>query len=116
MTKVKLPREVAEAIEILRTITHSNTELMLVARECHNENPMARRVYKWTKTDGKPDLLMEALVNGYEVEKTPEEEVREYYEPFSVRRQNLSSEKYAIGFAIVQTLDLLGIKIKGVNA
>lgn len=118
MTKVKLPREVAEAIEHLRTITHSNHGLISTVEHC-DVNPVARTVYGWAFAKsgaGSPDLLMQALVNGYEAEKSPEEKVRDYYEPFSSQHRRLTSDKYAIGFAIVQTLELLGIKIEGVNA
>ncbi|MCC8352557.1 hypothetical protein [Bacillus sp. AF23] len=68
--------------------------------------------------------LAAALVNGYEVEKTPEEKVREYYE--AVR--NLREERYLAGdtegkrfhagalVGIHTTLGIFGIKIEGVNA
>lgn len=68
--------------------------------------------------------LAAVLVNGYEVEKTPEEKVREYYE--AVR--NLWEERYLAGdtegkrfhagalVGICTTLGIFGIKIEGVNA
>ncbi|PJH95302.1 hypothetical protein C7H81_01755 [Bacillus subtilis] len=68
--------------------------------------------------------LAAALVNGYEVEETPEERVRQYYE--GVR--NSRDERYLAGdiegkrfhagalVGISNTLGLLGIEIEGVNA
>ncbi|ARC58845.1 hypothetical protein CHCC20441_3918 [Bacillus licheniformis] len=55
--------------------------------------------------------LASALINGYEVEKTPEEKVREYYE--SHGGSPSAEERKA---AIRETLYKLGIKIEGVNA
>ncbi|MEC1870383.1 hypothetical protein [Bacillus paralicheniformis] len=62
-----------------------------------------------------------ALINGYEVEKTPEEKVREYYEElirdkrvaFDYEEQ-LSYEN--MSHAVRETLNRLGMKIEGVNA
>jgi hypothetical protein len=58
------------------------------------------------------------LFIGYTVEQTPEEKVREYYE-----NAKQCADIYANGEgfrveaeAIIKTLDLLGIKIGGVNA
>ena len=55
--------------------------------------------------------LAAALINGYEVEKTPEEKVREYYE--SHGGSPSAEERKA---AIRETLYKLGIKIEGVNS
>ncbi|QII48106.1 DUF1642 domain-containing protein [Bacillus paralicheniformis] len=55
--------------------------------------------------------LAAALINGYEVEKTLEEKVREYYE--SHGGSPSAEERKA---AIRETLCKLGIKIEGVNA
>jgi len=52
-----------------------------------------------------------ALINGYEVEKTPEEKVREYYESYGGSPSAMERKE-----AVQDTLDLLGIKIEGVNA
>lgn len=65
--------------------------------------------------------LAAALVNGYEVEKTPEEKLREYYE--SLWSDYCDSDDPFIEVAcesaraaVKETLNLLGIKIEGVNA
>ncbi|MGY5350536.1 hypothetical protein [Bacillus subtilis] len=65
--------------------------------------------------------LAAALVNGYEVKKTPEEKVREYYE--SLWSDYCDSDDSFIEVAcesaraaVKESLNLLGIKIEGVNA
>ncbi|AZV88326.1 hypothetical protein BUN12_0062 [Bacillus amyloliquefaciens] len=64
--------------------------------------------------------LAAALVNGYEVKKTPEEKLREYYE--SLWSDYCDSDDPFIEVAcesaraaVKETLNLLGIKIEGVN-
>lgn len=66
--------------------------------------------------------LAAALINGYEVEKTPEEKVREYYAAnYQRHEQSMPRSKddfYTSGVeeGVRNTLDSLGIKIEGVNA
>lgn len=122
---VMVTKEVAEAIEELRGEGMSDFNIM---RHAHGAvvSPTYLTLKRWAFEDGggSPDLLMQALVNGYEVEKSPEEKVREYYDRC---RDNAriadNNERYdqaeylnsqAIGVSI--TLDILGIKIEGVNA
>ncbi len=59
--------------------------------------------------------LAAALLNGYEVEKTPEEKVREYFEKLWADYCDTNEIEIAKE-TIINTLDLLGIKIEGVNA
>lgn len=65
--------------------------------------------------------LAAALINGYEVEKTPEEKLREWFE----EEREIGDEYYNRGEehrsqdvvqTIIDTLDILGINIEGVNA
>ncbi|WP_332606816.1 hypothetical protein [Bacillus spizizenii] len=64
--------------------------------------------------------LAAALVNGYEIEKTPEEKVREFYDGFKGDPQKYPAETHSrcktSQRVIKCTLNLLGIEIKGVNA
>jgi len=60
--------------------------------------------------------LAKALINGYEVEKTPEEKVSEYYRKHELCTLELSDKYNGIRIGIRTTLDLLGINIEGVNA
>ncbi|MCY7759718.1 hypothetical protein [Bacillus inaquosorum] len=65
--------------------------------------------------------LAAALVNGYEVEKTPEEKVREYHRSLvcdmdrALSYEEEGNYRSAIE-AVEETLKLFGIKIEGVNA
>ena len=65
------------------------------------------------------DDIMGAMIRGYEAEKTPEDKVREYYE---ARRRdfgmlhNVGMLKAAEADGMRDTLDILGIKIGGINA
>lgn len=118
--KVTLPREVAEAIEKLRSITWTDYGMLSAVRNAP-ENPNAVTVSEWAfgEGSGSPDLLMRALVNGYEVEKTPEEKVREYYDRYNPEyATTLFTEELFTGRrqGVYNTLDLLGIKIEGINA
>lgn len=105
--KVTLPRDVAEAIE--RYLNEFDKERLLKAHGDSGE---------WVDDDrqalNKIDLmtLASALVNGYEVEKSPEERVLKFYLEGDVPYQWMSEKRRIIK----TTLDLLGIKIEGVNA
>ena len=115
--KVMLPREVAEAIEIMRAEGSSNFNILKQA-----QGAVVREVYlvlrKWAFDEGRegtPDLLMQALVNGYTVERTPEDGVRKFY--LRMKLESMRNEDYdGQLYAVEKTLDLLGIKIEGVNA
>ncbi|MEC1707385.1 hypothetical protein P9E09_06925 [Bacillus mojavensis] len=65
--------------------------------------------------------LAAALVNGYEVEATPEDRVREYYAELQEKERTSQSRGVSFGLecerdGAINTLNLLGIKIEGVNA
>lgn len=133
MNKVIIPREVAEAIESF--LYYNNYD------DSSKENKEFLKgflVYKhhkvihlgdgWggigdTKYAALNDIstydLMRALVNGYEVEKTPEEQLRELYEEYIQDATSLDYDRNTQGEAAAstmeQTLDILGIVIKGIN-
>lgn len=64
--------------------------------------------------------LAAALVNGYEVEKTPEEKVRDFYASFEGDPHMYPEETHfrykEYQRVIKSTLNFLGIEIEGVNA
>lgn len=101
MEKVKVSREVAEAIERLRKNGHDNNSFIeghvkygyeLDENKCLNELDT--------------ETLARALLIGYEVEETPQERLKEYYDKTSVVER----------IVIAETLEILNIKVKGVNA
>lgn len=118
--KVKLPKEVAEAIESLRNKGYVDSDILeatlsvhdhideveVLSRYFNNSMPNSPRSY---------DVLMRALVNGYVVE-TSEEALRKEYRHLQTmieRYGHYSAMGKAIG--ICNTLDTLGIKIEGIN-
>lgn len=125
MSKVTLPKEVAEAIEIIKGCGWSNYYIVAStdkplkdSRPCYEEIEVIRR---WA-VEGNSDKLLEALVNGYEVEKFPEDKLREYIE--SNRTWIDRPEDYAISErqryvgrnqGVMMTLSILGITIEGIN-
>ena len=119
--KVTLPREVAEAIEGLRRLGKDNRWIIEAANGITNGTySMKIRAFAY-KDGGNFDKILTALVNGYEIEKSPEEKVREYYDA-TLESMAVSDtisehhESYGITLGIRKTLDLLGIQIEGVNA
>lgn len=123
--KVTVPSNVATAIahyvNLADTKTEALTDILSLGYEAEKSESILRHF------DGNHDELMQALICGYEVEQTPEEKVREYYEYVKSERESIQgystleirqqSAKYrTTELAIKNTLDLLGIKIAGVNA
>lgn len=126
MNKEILPKEVAEAIEKLRAEKMNNYAIMVCAQHAKcDENLLV--IQDWAfdceAYSGNTDKLMRALVNGYEIEKTPEENVREYYESIERmakrmhERADHEEESHALSelVGIKTTLNKLGIAIEGVN-
>lgn len=122
--KVKLPRGVAGAIETIRKSNMSEHGLYDIdwLESDIDDNDQIRIakdsicIYIESSTDQfdpKHPLInyYKALVNGYEVEETPEEKVRYWYENPDIHNYNPNSWKMGIKV----TLDALGIKIEGVN-
>jgi DNA integrity scanning protein DisA with diadenylate cyclase activity len=123
-SKIVLPKEVAAAIahyvSLADTKTEALTDILSMGYEATRSEIILRHF------DGNQDELMQALICGYEVEKSPEEKVREFYTEIQENRETLrgyigfdsrAMERYIVmGITVKKTLDLLGIKIDGVNA
>ena len=126
MNKEILPKEVAEAIEKLRADGMNNYAIMVCAQHANCDESLLV-IQDWAfeceAYSGKTDNLMNALVNGYEVEKTPEEKVREYYESIERWAKRMRERAGHAGESnalyeltgIETTLNKLGITIEGVN-
>lgn len=115
MEKIKLPREVAEAIDFVKhTGSHHIIENVVNPGELSTREIMVIRHH--FRKDWR--LLAEALINGYEVEETPEERIKKQYQLWGRDAELLpeSSLRYnGMRIGMKDTLDMLGIKIKGVN-
>ena len=80
MEKVKLPREVAEAIEYLCEKESSNYKVahrVFYSMRGEPDYP-GQIVYEYF--NGDMDELIKVLINGYEIEQTPEDALRMYYD------------------------------------
>ncbi|ASB90497.1 hypothetical protein [Bacillus sonorensis] len=119
MSEIKKPvitKEQAEAFEKLR---EQYTDEEIVIKYIESELDLFDSGCACLYDLGFTDFLA-ALINGYEVEKTPEEKVREYYEKLCDgydRAQFYEDQgKYLLmKRAVRRTLGALGIKISGIN-
>lgn len=118
--KVTIPKEVAGAIEELRTNVESDIDL--IASISERKIAPQIKISNWLNVNDwaeRESLLLSALVNGYEVEKTPEDRVRELYdEQVALEKETQGrDESYHFGKqrGIIATLRLLDMKIEGVN-
>lgn len=124
--KVKVSKEVVEAIEQLRK-TMDDDRILYATTSPIIDLGIFKRKEKpavLTLREILPMKLATSLVNGYEIEKTPEEEITAEWERLSgvwrmACRYNdcgdmrvADAKQSGIKFA----LDALGIKYKGVNA
>jgi hypothetical protein len=123
--KAVLPVEVGNAIEILKNKGWSVESILVnVVQSIYTLESELDTLVEYVWEDGRADNLMgltKALVNGYEVEKTPEEKVCQYFDYLEKRyNENLHDRdagKYHLALVSVKrTLNDLGIKIEGVNA
>lgn len=120
MGKVELPREVAIALRNIRGIVPTNYDVFHTIRDARFD-PDAITIREWAISgDGTRDTIMEALVNGFTIEKSPKERLREYAaeQRAKVRCVEGAEQTASVGklMGMRATLDILGIKIEGVNA
>lgn len=118
MDKVKLPKEVADELEKCRQ-GHSDKDVISIAIADHLVKPYGSlQAY----ANEFFDQFMSALVNGYEVEQTPEDKVREYITNRLKEARSLVEGSPHHVRAIhryegaASVAEMLGIKIEGVNA
>ncbi len=77
MEKVTLPKEVAEALESLKADGLSNLRIAadaLTAYAVKGTDYFTLQMFL-SESNENNDILLSALVNGYEVEMTPEEQI-----------------------------------------
>lgn len=112
--KIKVSREVAEAIEyLLNHKDYGYTKETLLVSHAVMEKYEKRSWAEEVKSLNNVDLLVlaEILVNDYEVELTPHEKVRKFVEGY----QDIDDFSHGIRVGITEVLDILNIKIEGVN-
>jgi hypothetical protein len=111
MDKVLLPKEVADAIHyfLVKGREKSLFNVPTIASSSA-KNKRYKTIFDYIQSsDENFKKYFNALVNGYEVEFTKEERLKNYYESC------LSNKSTAKVYAIEHTLYLLGIEIEGVN-
>lgn len=125
--KVVVTKEVAEAIEYLRNQyeVYKDDSFFIEAHAIHH-SPHTEA--SWADcpilNEVSTEVFARAILNGYEVEKSPEEQVREYYDrcrtnsEIAYEQGEYRQSEYLNGQVngISLTLQTLGIKIEGVNA
>lgn len=114
MNKPTIPNEVADLIEDLRNDSFSNEDIV------HLRNDVGS-IHRFSLNSISCDTLMAALVNGYEREMTEEQrhqKIKDRYELYRSCAGNYDTgrEDEAHADGIRYTLNMLDIKIEGVNA
>lgn len=119
MTKVTLPRKVAEALEELRNYPGVTDEHILTRALRGHFDDLGRFgcLSEFVRQRGGLITLASAIINGYEVEKTPHDKVREHYEKLvGASGSGEYREQYLAAIDTVKiVLDLLGVTIDGIN-
>ncbi|WP_368900708.1 hypothetical protein [Oceanobacillus oncorhynchi] len=119
MEKVKLPQKIAEYLNVM---TDRHKSIHAVYDEIKHGYGVANKIilrdYFFESKESSPDILLKALVNDYEVEETPEEKLIKVYKQYlqSTSIGSMDARLFACKAAgIRETLDILGIEIKGIN-
>lgn len=115
--KVKVSKEVAEAIEDVRSVNYTDFQIIRDIVEDEGKTAYGTKMpvlIKFAKysTENQQTLIL-ALANGYEVEKSPEEELASIYKYYKFEAYTTDMTAYADGIA--RAVSTLGLKIEGVN-
>lgn len=113
--KVRLPREVGNSIKRIRENYKSGCEydLEFLSKERYSGmDEITEFVY-----ESRENMILyyQALVNGYEIEETPEEKIQEMFKKPGPFNDGIGEMSTAYRNGIRDTLDTLNITIKGVN-
>lgn len=121
--KVKLPKEVAEAIQIQRNkegyTNYGMIQLWERMKYPEHLNDNLKIMKSYFK-DRPADLYVEVIVNGYEVEQTPGDKVKAQFDEWQQMHYNSTKFEDRVQLTermngMLKTLDIFGIKIEGVN-
>lgn len=111
--KVKVSKEVAEAIEFLRKdYNYGFAEFMQV--RCNGEFHSIRKAFPLN--DVPVERLASVLINGYEIEQTPAEKVAEQYRNLSELYEKFGHDSDLASMRGIEFVaKAYGLKIEGVN-
>jgi len=114
VTLLSIPKEVADAIESLRSERMTNSRICAYHL---GTGPYDKKLTQTLRSIAF-DTLLSALINGYAVEKFAEEMEQEAYDNIRWAYEVPTATEAAEGFNEGNkfTLNTLGIKIEGVNA
>ncbi|PFW41339.1 hypothetical protein COL28_20630 [Bacillus thuringiensis] len=103
--KVKVSCEVADALELARVIRSDETitNMCISKSFVEDQSPL---------NNLNPYIMVKILINGYEVEQTPEEKLMNHYKE-CVYSHTTDDQIYARG--IKKAVNILGLEIKGIN-
>lgn len=114
---VKVSKELADALKKALSYENGNEDGVLLY---HSEMIISDGGFEWTNeceplNDLSPLELAKILIEGWEVEKSPEEKVREIYNEYVDKMRYAPYETEEVCEIITEVLDALEIKIEGVN-
>lgn len=115
--KVVLPKDVAEAVESIRSVSGTTIvyDLEILRKDTKRGNNLTKLITEYVDEHG-PQKYFSALVNGFEIEQTPEEKLAEYYDVMIESAYGLrSTYDGGVVLGIEKTLEILGITIAGIN-
>ena len=118
--KAKVSREVAEFLKSCENsgVMYWEDDLLVEHTASFVGNHVAIKDEARCLCKYSPIELAKILINGYEIEQTPEEKLVERFQYCEQRwgwHQDDETEMRATANAIKETLNTLGIKIKGIN-
>lgn len=107
--KIKVKKKIAEVIEDANNIY----------LHCNKYEHIKFLINHETLSKNEKVTAVNAILNGYEVEQSPEEKIRELFEEYNdlyVRSDEVVDQKYLFARdAIAEVLDILEIEIEGIN-
>jgi len=124
LSKVCLPKEVAEDIEEIRRLRNNSylldTRNFLGQKSCVNipyEYEGGKiAAYLADDIDNNFAVYASAIINGYVVEKSPEENIRDYYAAINRKiAEKQDAYDHGVRDGIKYTVAILGITVEGVN-
>ncbi|MFB0831420.1 hypothetical protein ACEU2D_17685 [Brevibacillus laterosporus] len=124
MEKVKIPKDVAEAVEKVWSNYSHNAVCVkhFYLTNWNSLNEVHSEECEIISNYAKDNMInyVQALVNGYEIESTPEDELLSVYQMYENVRSatwvSMTTEGELICKGIKIALDKLGIEIEGINA
>lgn len=111
--KVTIPKDIAADIEAIRSKGPYADRYLLSLAFKFTFGEEGRTLHDYASENY--DTYVNAIVNGYTVEQSPEEKLRERYDHI---RNAGRKDEYADGKAdgFLETLNTLGLSIEGINA